>query len=638
MNYTENRTIDVIDINAIDVDADTITYSLTGTDASYFNIGTSTGVVTFKVAPDYETKTTYLINIVATDDGIGTLSDTHTLRIDITDITETSDDSDGDYIPDNIETMLGMNSSNSDEDGDGVLDGLQLSGSLGDKYFNKQWHIRSLGGLVSPDSDSQTIINNDLDVIDIYHKYMGYNNADNIIVQVVDSGIDTAHEDLSSNIDLSRSRDSTTASMGSSPETATSTHGTMCAGIIGARAFNGKGVRGVAPFAKIAGSNWLNNPTFIELEEVWTKNDTDNKIAIASNSWGTTSADASTFYEDLMQDSSTNGRKVGGVAYGKLFVKAAGNSRESNHDSALTYTNSNPYVIAVAALKNDLTYSSYSSSGSNIFVSGFAGDYWSNSATIATTNVTGKSGKHKNLTWNETKKCYIRTIDSKCASPTWDDDDSLNYTFGMNGTSAAAPSVAGALALVLEACPTLPWRDVKYLIAKHAIKVDSSNSSWVTNSAGFHHSVDYGFGLINAKDMINDCQGSYTKLTASSTPPAENFININKTIPDNNPTGVSHTFTVTNSKTIEWLGVTVYSDHTYGADLEIHLTSPAGTTTRLMLGNNSGANYNLNAGFRYGSVAFLGESSAGNWTIKIVDKRASDTGDLVHLSFELFGH
>lgn len=57
-----------------------------------------------------------------------------------------------------------------------------------------------------------------------------------------------------------------------------------------------------------------------------------------------------------------------------------------------------------------------------------------------------------------------------------------------------------------------------------------------------------------------------------------------------------------------------------------------------MLGNNSGANYNLNAGFRYGSVAFLGESSAGNWTIKIVDKRASDTGDLVHLSFELFGH
>ncbi|OPX26537.1 MAG: hypothetical protein B1H07_04115, partial [Campylobacteraceae bacterium 4484_166] len=30
MNYTENRTIDVIDINAIDVDADTITYSLTG--------------------------------------------------------------------------------------------------------------------------------------------------------------------------------------------------------------------------------------------------------------------------------------------------------------------------------------------------------------------------------------------------------------------------------------------------------------------------------------------------------------------------------------------------------------------------------------------------------------------------------
>ncbi len=47
----------------------TITYSLSGTDASYFNIDSTTGVVTFKVAPDFETKELHFFNIdvIATD-------------------------------------------------------------------------------------------------------------------------------------------------------------------------------------------------------------------------------------------------------------------------------------------------------------------------------------------------------------------------------------------------------------------------------------------------------------------------------------------------------------------------------------------------------------------------------------------
>ena len=57
-----------------------------------------------------------------------------------------------------------------------------------------------------------------------------------------------------------------------------------------------------------------------------------------------------------------------------------------------------------------------------------------------------------------------------------------------------------------EACPFLFWRDVKYLIAKHAKKIDTTNSSWVTNASGFHHSTDYGFGLINSQSVINECQ------------------------------------------------------------------------------------------------------------------------------------
>ena len=41
----------------------TLTYSLSGTDASAFDIS-STGVITFKTAPDYETKSEYNIDVI----------------------------------------------------------------------------------------------------------------------------------------------------------------------------------------------------------------------------------------------------------------------------------------------------------------------------------------------------------------------------------------------------------------------------------------------------------------------------------------------------------------------------------------------------------------------------------------------
>jgi subtilisin-like proprotein convertase family protein len=547
-----------------------------------------------------------------------------------------NNDFDNDFIPNDVEDFLGMEKNNSDENNNGIIDGLDSSIELiSDQFFDKQWYIRSLGTQVNPYSASQTIEGNDLDIMDIYHRYMGYNNGDPLVVQVVDTGVDANHEDLVQNMDLGLSRNSETNTTGDPAETGL--HGTMCAGIIGARAFNGKGVRGIAPFVKIAGSNWLGYQSVSELEEVWTKNDPDAKIILASNSWGTESASPSTFYEDLMAYGANNLRKVDGIVKGKLFLKAAGNGRGNNHDSGLSYSSSNPYVITVAALKNDNTYASYSSSGSNIFVSGYSGNYYNDSATIATTNVTGRSALVSDLTYNSSKDCYVRSSDNQCSEPTWDEDNNFNYTYAMNGTSAATPLVAGSLALVLEACPELTWRDVKYLIAKNAIQIDSANSSWQTNGAKLHHSVDYGFGLINPKGMIEECRGGYISLPNSTTF-IESFDPSDIAIPDNDTTGISYIFTVSNNKTIEWLGVTVYSDHSYAGDLEIYLTSPSGTKTRLMLGANSGGSYSLLTGFRYGSVAFMGESSIGDWTLDIADIFQDDNGSLQKIDFEVFGH
>ena len=54
-------------VAATDDDNDTLTYTLSGTDAASFDIGMSTGQLMTKAALDYETKTTYMVTVTATD-------------------------------------------------------------------------------------------------------------------------------------------------------------------------------------------------------------------------------------------------------------------------------------------------------------------------------------------------------------------------------------------------------------------------------------------------------------------------------------------------------------------------------------------------------------------------------------------
>ena len=91
-------------------------------------------------------------------------------------------------------------------------------------------------------------------------------------------------------------------------------------------------------------------------------------------------------------------------------------------------------------------------------------------------------------------------------NPNHPDNNNCNYTSTFNGTSAAAPSVAGGVAVLLGEYPDLTWRDVKHIIAKTARKNDSTRSytrnslvqyDWITNAAGYSHHFWYGFGAFD---------------------------------------------------------------------------------------------------------------------------------------------
>jgi VCBS repeat-containing protein len=79
-------TTEVYKVTATDVDANTtLTYSLGGADAAFFNINSQTGSVTLKASADYEADNTYVFDVKASD---GTATTTKTVTLTVTDVNE----------------------------------------------------------------------------------------------------------------------------------------------------------------------------------------------------------------------------------------------------------------------------------------------------------------------------------------------------------------------------------------------------------------------------------------------------------------------------------------------------------------------------------------------------------------------
>jgi subtilisin family serine protease len=75
-------------------------------------------------------------------------------------------------------------------------------------------------------------------------------------------------------------------------------------------------------------------------------------------------------------------------------------------------------------------------------------------------------------------------------------------TSSFGGTSAAAPLVAGVVALILEANPELTWRDMIAVLLSTADRNHQEDSGWWKNGAGYYYSHKYGFGVVNAHAAV----------------------------------------------------------------------------------------------------------------------------------------
>ena len=478
-----------------------------------------------------------------------------------------------------------------------------------DNLFTNQWHLQNTG-------QSGGIAGIDLNVTPVWDDYTGKG----VTVAVYDDSVQFTHHDLDDNYDASRHITLGGGIHNPAPSGASDNHGTAVAGIIAAEN-NGSGTVGVAYDATLVGVDALAINTFPLFGQAMAA---QQNFDVVNHSWGFTtpfaaneqSAMWSAYFFAGIDSSVDNGR--GGL--GTNIVTSAGNDRQDDRDVNDSNFTSTHQTIAVAAMSHDNSVSYYSTPGAAVLVS-------------ATTNGPVNSG--------------IWTTDRLGG----EGYSSSDHTGGFGGTSAAAPMVSGVVALMLEANPDLGWRDVQQILsysAKHAGSAVGTGPSgherytWTFNGAdnwnggGLHFSNDYGFGRVDALAAVRLAETWDLQSTSANEATATGSWVGSVAVPDNNPSGVSFSFTVGTSLRIEAIDLDLTGSHSYTGDLVVTLRSPDGTVSTL-LDAVGAANPFPSTGWTFTSHAFRGELSSGTWTVTITDRFAGDTGAFTNASFTAYG-
>jgi len=537
-----------------------------------------------------------------------------------------------------------------------------------DPLSSHQWHIDNTGG--NNYANNPGTVGKDINVDSVFSA--GY-TGDNIIIAIVDTGLEIAHEDLSVNVITNGSWDFVQSDSDPTNSATNGDHGTSVAGLAAAVGSNGKGGRGVAPKASLKGFNTLraqNNANWIS--SLGGASYASN-VDIFNQSYGISlniNSTINTYVEAQLLSGVTNLRSNKGA----IYIKSAGNgffkvklsgvniycssSGLYGASTGVTCQNANmdpentvPYNIVVGALTATGVKSSYSTAGSSLWVAAPGGEYGVTNPAMMTVDQSGCS------------KGYVRSGNSPAnlfdtvtsgVGYSLGGNASCNYTSSFNGTSSAAPILSGVVALILESNPALTWRDVKHILASTAVQVDSSISdvvlsingvnhvsepNWLTNAAGYKFHNYYGFGGVDVASAVTAAK-AYTAGSLSSfyTSAWISSNTINVTIPNNSATGVSHDIAVSDAKVIESIQVRVNVTHESSGLLAVELTSPSGTKSVLMNPLNIFHDSDDLTNMVLLSNAFYGESSNGDWTLKVVDTKAGNAGNLNDWSIRIFGH
>lgn len=354
-----------------------------------------------------------------------------------------------------------------------------LAATVNDPLFARQWSIENTGSTLqysgTPGAD-----------MSVDEAWLTTTGDVSIKIAVLDSGVDTLHEDLTGKLlpGFDGFADSTNDTHGyPTPNYSSDGHGTSCAGIIGATGDNGLGTAGIAYGSKIIPVRIFYYQNYGGTTGVQATTNTDALVSGAAYAWRIADADIMSVSAGLSQlfvtvlqidtaalnaeigEAYTDARNGNGIA---MFFS----SGNDNVDDVLWPANL-PTTIAVGATsmcderKSPSDCSSENWGGSY----GEGLDVSAPGVKISTSDMTGSNGF-----------------------------SSGNYTYTFNGTSAACPNVAGVAALVLSVNQFFTAEDVRTIINQSADRVPG----YVYDSTSVHGTwnVEMGHGRVNANAAV----------------------------------------------------------------------------------------------------------------------------------------
>ncbi|KAB1150097.1 S8 family serine peptidase [Streptomyces luteolifulvus] len=450
-----------------------------------------------------------------------------------------------------------------------------------DTEYSKQWDLfEATGGMRVPGA-------------------WNVSTGSGVTVAVIDTGY-VAHSDLAANIvggydfiaDTAVSvdgngRDSNPADPGDwynanecgsgIPASSSSWHGTHVAGTVAAATNNGKGVAGIAYGAKISPLRVLGKCGGYDSDIIdaitWASGGSVSGVPANTNV-------AKVINMSLGGDgactSATQSAINAAVNRGTTVVVAAGNESDNvaNHSPG----NCNN-VISVAATNRSGAKASYSNYGSLVDISAPGGQ-----------------------TSTGTANGILSTLNSGTKTPSTE-----SYAY-YQGTSMATPHIAGLVALMKSASPSLTPAQIESAIKSNARALPGSCSGGC------------GAGLADAAKTVQAVSGggSTGGTTFSSTSAVS--------IPDNS-SAITSSIAVSglSGNAPSTLKVAVDITHTYRGDLVIDLVAPDGSTYRLKSSSGSDSADNVNTTY---TVDASSEAANGTWKLKVQDVAALDTGTL----------
>jgi subtilisin-like proprotein convertase family protein len=537
-----------------------------------------------------------------------------------------------------------------------------------DPLFPLQWYLYNTGQGGRTIGVDLNLVDEDPNNFDIWDEYTG----NGIEIGVIDDGVPFDHPDLKDNFNLvvpliPKYNYKTIGR----PLQQNDAHGTSVAGIIAA-ARNGVGAVGVAYSARITSFNYISSASRLTGEAAL---NSQAAFDVSNNSWGGVlplSDNPRYFGEGRRKVKALRfAAAAGRNGLGTVIAFAAGNEFQQGIDADLYAANSSRFGITVGAVNGKGESADFSSVGPSLLVSAFAeGDEDSrgnDGYNIVTIDRVGNAGYNFTAAKNE------RLSDT-------------NYTGTFDGTSAATPQVSGVAALMLEANPSLGYRDVQEILAYSAVRRDSTSEGWQFNGAknwnggGLHQNDLYGYGIVDAHAAVRLAESWQLQSTAAnevSVTAGKRFKQQGIVIPDRRQRQERQiTLPMADGLLVNHAELDIRIQHTAIEDLTIGLISPMGTTSLVFVGaqltkkgasltlgedkqvkfsklrsnpnlaldlaNDSSAFrlakfYQKGLNYKFTTTFNWGEMSGGNWKVVVIDTGNLGQGRVLSARVNLYG-